>query len=850
MKLFRLLLEHSFRYHSRHRALAALNIISIALGVAIFISIRVINTSALESFKASIDLTAGKANFMVHGDGVRFAESIYSTLRRMPELKVAAPLVEEVALLPEHDGDYLHLLGIDPFTSLRLTPFEFDQGLDRSQGYEFFTKLNGVILDPSLARRLNVKRGDTLQAQMSGRVVELEVIGVLSYSEDAPVANEHMALMDIANAQELLNAVGTLNRIDCLLHEGVSLEEFEQKLRDNLGQDLQSHVRLGATDSRGQDLERMLGAFDLNLTALSLISLMVGLFLVYNSVAAGVVRRRGEIGLLRALGLKRREVRSLFIVEAMVPGLIGVALGVGLGIAGSHFLLEGLAKTISSHYLQMHVEQVFISPFDIALGVTAGVLTVFVAAWFPAREAAMLEPVEAMSVGISMDKMDSRMGFWIILALVCFGVAGFSGWLSFAGGPKWVSFGVAFFVLLGASLLAPPAVVCVSGFLRRSSLGYELQLAVRSMRRSLYRNAITISALVVALAMMVGLAVMIFSFRSTVENWITRRVSADIYVTSATNIVLSMSETLDPEVIKIVKQLEEVEHLNFYRQLSIVAEGEPLVLGATNFDRLHRDHSPKLFEGHIPKGNEGKVLVSESLWRHLGKGAGDTIKVQAPEGEVKFEIAGVYQEYGSDRGLILMDLSLFDRWWKEDRVNSMSLYLKSGADVMTVRDKVRAELKEIGHYLVMANTELREEALNIFDQTFRVTNLLRFIAVTVAGVGIFLSLLILVSERRWEIGLLRAVGATRAQVMRVMVIEAALLGLIGSVIGVLAGIGLAAVLSFVINVVFFGWSIEWFLPWSFLLQVPIWTVIASMLAAIYPAWKAAKIDPAQALRME
>src|SRR5277367_5896119 len=331
--MLRLFLTHSLRYFARHPALTALNIVGIALGVTVFLSIQIVNHSALESFRASVDIVAGKADLEVIGDGLRFDENAYPIVADHPDIAAATPVVEDVGALTDYPGEYLQILGVDIFSNAPLRTFELhDAQNQKPDVFGFLRDPSVIALTRQLTERPGLKLGDPIRVETQAGTKTFRVGFLLDFGEDAPGADEHLAVMDIANVQENFLHLGKLTRISALLRPGADFATVCADLRGKLP----ANVIVQAPDRRNRQIERMLGAFQLNLTALSLISLLVGMFLIYNTVATAVVRRRHEIGVLRALGLSSRQVQALFIAEALVLGVAGAALGLvaGLELAG------------------------------------------------------------------------------------------------------------------------------------------------------------------------------------------------------------------------------------------------------------------------------------------------------------------------------------------------------------------------------------------------------------------------------------------------------------------------------------------------------------------------------------
>jgi putative ABC transport system permease protein len=849
--MLRLFLTHSLRYFARHPALTALNVVGIALGVTVFLSIQIINHSALESFRASVDIVAGKADLEVIGDGLRFDERAYPIVNNHPDIAAATPTVEDVASLTDFPGEYLQILGIDIFSNGPLRTFELHDAANQKPDIAGFLRDPRVIaLTRKLSERLRLKIGDPLRLETQTGTETFHIGYILDFGEDAPGADEHLAVMDIANAQENFRHVGKLSRISALLRPGADFDAVCADLRAKLP----AGVIVQAPDRHNRQIERMIGAFQLNLTALSLISLLVGMFLIYNTVATAVVRRRHEIGVLRALGLGRRQVQFLFIAEALVLGVAGLLLGLVLGVVLAGQLVGAVSQTITSLYILASIENLVVSPWAILAAMVLCLGAVLVAAWFPAREAALISPVEALSTGHLEETSARGTGRWLVVGMGLLAVAGLLARLSLGTGPAWLSFGSALFTLLGFAFFVPSVSRLFSRWVKPGPV--MARIAFGHFAQSLHRTSMAIASLVVALAMVVGISTMIYSFRMTVEAWLNRSIQSDLVIAPAANLLIGNRELIRPEVERIVAALPNITYDSF-RELRVQINGETVKLATVrlavtrDIERLtfEQGDSREAFDQAI---DHGAVLVSAPFHRRFHLGLGDTLHLATPTGPRDFRIAGVYVDYTTEGGVILVDWQTYKKYWQDDSINGIGIYIdkKSGLSAEQLQAELRPMIAPYGDYLIKSNEELREQVFRIFDQTFSVTYILQTIGIIISALGIYLSLTILVTERRREISILRAIGASRGQIEAMVLWEAAIIGLLGSVIGIVAGLVLAAILSFVINVSFFGWTISWATPWGFLLGLPVAVIAAALAAGYGPARQAARLDIADGVKME
>ena len=602
----------------------------------------------------------------------------------------------------------------------------------------------------------------------------------------------------------------------------------------------------------------MLGAFQLNLTALSMVSLLVGTFLIFNTVSGSVARRRTEIGILRSLGTTQLEVRTLFLGEAVLFGVFGIALGAAGGVLLAQMLLGRVAETISSLYLLVSVSQSHLELIQFLVAGLLGVGAVVLGAWIPAREASRVDPVSALSLGALGSNLETPVGAWHRGGAICLAVAAAASWAALSTGPPMLGFVAAFLVLAGAAMFSPQATV---GFGRLCATFTRFpmtwRMAADHLRRSVHRNSVTVAALAAAISMSIGLTIMIFSFRRSVDTWVAHAVVADLYVAPSSNETVGLGATISPEAITWLEAQPGVDTVDTFRELHVnvtAADGKTktallaVVEGVYRRNMSFRGGSEEEKMARVFAGKA--VAVTESFARKFGVRQGAEITLLTPRGLSPFVVTGIYADYTRDQGVILMSREHFAQFWDDPAVQSLAIYLKDGRAPQHLADAFRTRFNRNGEFAVYSNRMLRERILSIFDQTFAVTYVMRSVAILVAVAGIFLSVTTLVAERSREIGVLRAIGAARAQIQWLLMTEAMMIGAIASVLGILAGAVLAVVLTSVVNPAFFGWTIQFHCPWWAVFSTPLWIIAAGLLAAWHPAWRAGRIEIADAVREE
>ncbi len=845
-----ILLRQILRQTRRHKLLAALNILSVALGVCVFLAIMLANHSANRSFRAGVELLAGKSNLEARGP---LDETLFPQLAKIPGVSAATPVVQGLLTLPDYPGEYLRLLGVDPFTN---PPFEtFRMAWPDGAPVDIEAWLgepDAIALTREFAQELEVEQGDTLRVSVNGRIVPLRVRFVLQPDDPAALADIRSASMDIGWAQSLLGRPGQLDSVQLLLAEGADPAEVVAAARAIVPAD----VPVTAPQQRSEQIGKMLASFQLNLTALSLVSLLVGMFLIYNTVSAAVVRGRREIGILRAIGASRTEIRILFLGEALVLGVPGIALGIAAAFPLAGLLVGAVSETVSSLYVLVSIERLAVTPLQVAAAALAGLVSVIAAAWLPAGEATKVQVARALHLGTVMEHYATVPRRWLIFGAISLVLAFVSSWLALQTGPAALGFAAAFLVIIGFAFLVPAVTAAAGRILsplaQRLPHGTAWRLATRNLVRAMHRNSLTTAALMAAIAMTVGVSVMIYSFRATVDTWINRTIQADLFVTLAANETAGFHAPLPQEVLTWLKSRPETESVDTFFEKRISFGEEQVFLAI--IDGRMRGELEFLGGGSDDKSEllrqPSYVAVSESFSRRHQTREGESITLLTPEGPHSFRVAGVYLDYTRDQGVILMDRRNYASFWTDPGAHSAGVHLHAPEKADALGAELRQKFGQEAEYAIYSNASLRQRIFDIFDQTFYVTYILRTISVIVAVLGVSLTLTTLVTEREQEIGILRAIGASAGQVRQAFVAESALIGALASLTGLAAGACLAMVLTWVINLAFFGWTVQLRYPWGLLAWTPLWIIGAATLAGLLPAARAARIRPAVALRSE
>ena len=874
LTLFRWLM---LRRLAREPGRALLTVLGVALGVAVFVAIRLASGSALAGFSDTVDAVAGRANLQVQSRSDGFDERWYARIRRVPGVQAAAPVVQVSALargggsrpLAAADaegfksggfGETLLLLGLDPLVE---APFV---RLDRAEGRTGRPQAGAIrnslrlIAEPctiaitrTLAARLRLAPGDTLSVLASGVPVPLTVVELLETQELQQAMGGNIAIVDIATAQEVFVRAGRLDRVD-LIVDPARRDAVRRALQAIVPGDVSIELPRGRT----KQVENLVRAFSLNLTALSFIAVFVATFLVFNTLAMAVVRQRRDIGVVRALGLTRAQVAGLWLAEALAIGAAGSGLGLLLGALLARGALGAVGRTLHDLYLIQNTDHLRLDAPTLLGGAAIGIGASLVSALLPALEAAGTPHSATLRQGALIEAQPLPIAKLSWTGGGALAAAALLAWWTTATRHALGGFACAFCVLAGFALLAPVATLAAERLTRplARALGIEVALGARALSETVARASTVVAALMVAVGMLVALTVMVGSFRRTVDTWITQSLRGDLYIEPAGHRVSAGATVLPPELIAATRALPGVAAVDTYRGTPIRYDDALAFAIGVDF-AVQRDHGHLAFIGNEDGSavlsralREQGVIVTESFAHRHRVAAGDSITLPAAAGPARVKVEGVFYDYSTDAGAVLMDAATFARLWRDGRVESLALYLVPGASPGTVGRAFQALCGPERLMHVTPNQALRRRVLTVFDQTFQITWALQGIAVLVAVLGVISTLTALVLQRGREIGVLRGSGATRGQIRRMVLAESGLLGLTGAVLGCAAGFVLALVLVQVINRQFFGWTVRFTLdPWIFV-QATALMVVTSLLAGLAPAHLAANKVAAQAMRVE
>ncbi len=833
------------RYLRQHPWLLGLSVLGVALGVAVVVGIDLANGSARRAFERSAETVTGRATHQIIGaTGRGLDEALYGRLRREWGVREAAPVVE--GYVTGADGRPFQVLGVDPFAEAPFRPY-VARGLDPGA---FMARPGTVLMAASAAARRGLAPGDTFAVRAEGVRHTLTVAGLLT-TDGAPDAEALSGLLvaDVGTAQELLGRVGRLSRIDLRVPGGPAGEALLARLTAALP----GGVTVARSATRTRTVAQMSRAFEVNLTALSLLALVVGMFLIYNTMTFSVVQRRPLIGRLRALGVTRREVFFMVLGEALLIGGAGTVVGGLLGLVLGNGLVHLVTRTINDLYYVVTVRQLVLTPVILLKGIGLGVGATVLAALAPAREATAAPAAAVLQRSQEESRMRRRAP---ALALTGLGLGALgAASLAWAGQGLVQSYLALFAVLMAFALLTPAAVVGMARGLTPvmgRAFGLPGRMAARGLTAALSRTGVAVAALMIALAATIGVGVMVDSFRQTVSVWLGYALQADVYVQPPSLVVRQGDAWLRPEVVRRLIQTPGVAAAYSVRRVTVAAPDGPAQLVA--IDAGPRTAAAFRFKQGKPAAawaafDDGStVLVSEpyAFRHHLD--VGDTLRLQSDRGLRAFVVRGVYYDYASDQGVVLMSRATYERYYDDRERSGLALYAEPGVEVPVLVERLRARVAGLQSVFIRSNRALRDASLEVFDRTFTVTVVLRLLAVLVAFVGVMSALMALQLEQARTVAVLRANGMTPGQVGGLVTLQTGLMGLVAGVLSMPLGLALAFLLIHVINRRSFGWTMQMDLSPGVPAQALLLALVAALLAGLYPAWRMARAHPARALR--
>jgi putative ABC transport system permease protein len=850
MRLLRLI---SWPYLRKHAVRSLLTVVGIVLGVAVLVAMHTANAAVFYAFERTVDRIAGAAQLQVTAGEAGFPEAVLERVQAIDDVQVAVPVIEAPAgtRLPGQ-GNVL-ILGVDMTGDRSLREYDLDSGDEAvvEDPLVFLAQPDSIIITREFADRNNLAVGDRLTLSTMVGDKAFRVRGIMRSGGLTSAFGGNLAVMDIYAAQLVFGRGRRFDRVDVKLDEDVPVEKGRAAIQRVLG----VGFTVEPPASRGQQLESTLAVYAISMNVSSVFALFIGMFIIYNAFSIAVTQRRAEVGILRALGAPRRQIRNLFLVESAVGGLIGSIAGIALGVVMARAMVGSISQMLEGIYgVAERAEEVSADPRLLLTALAVGVVTSMVAAWLPARNASRVDPVQALQKGkyqiLSAGESRARRrvaGVLMVGALLLL-------WL---GTSVWFYAGYAL-VILAALLVVPTLSLWLARALRRPlkwMRPVEGALAADSLIQAPRRTSGAVAALMLSLGQVIGLGGVSRESYNSIVDWLDTALNPDLFVSGSQNLsdrTLRFPRALG-ERIKAIPGVEEVQAI---RSLRLNVGGTSvllIIIEAESFER--RGHRPTVAEdprGMYPLARAGQgVIVSDNFARLQRQRLGDVVNLATPAGLLSLPIVGIITDWSDQQGSVFLDRSVYERYWEDDTANVFRVYVADGVDPQAVRRGILERVaSEHPRLLALTNAEVRSWVLQLTDQWLQLTYSQVFIAVLVAVLGIVNTLTVSIIDRKRELGVLRAVGGFRRQIRQTIWMEAVAIGVVGLALGLAFG---AANLYFLLQIT--GRDLSgMYLPYRFpfpiaMLLLP--TILgAALFSALWPAESAVRTSLVEALEYE
>lgn len=831
----RLLALAGFRYWVRSPSQLTLALISVALGVAVVVAVQLANQSALRGFRLTTQYLTSGSNYQLTGGPRGVPQHWYTRLKVNLGIEHAAPQIDGSFQI---QGRAFQLVGVAPLAETSLAS---RLGISLAHnGLRLMTSPAGVLMSHSTANYLGLIKGQYFKAKINGRIRTLHLIAYLHGQGGQSI--QGVIITDIATAQQLLGTKNDISRIDLRLNAKQLI-----KVRSTLPPSLHLitvHKILNGAAS-------MTRAFRLNLTAMSLLSLLVGAYLIYNALAFSVLRRRSLIRLFRAQGVTRSEILRGVLTEAGALALTGAVIGMVLGVLLGHGLVHLVTRTMNDFYFKATVNHVYLNPWLFLEGLMLAMGVALMAALAPAMEALNLVP-RGHSEVVTTEERSRRKDPWKVI----------SGFVLIAGGAIVLmlsqhrlmpAFAALFMMLIGVSLWMSLWLRLFAGFLSQISrvTSVRVRLPLTEIYRSVGRTGPAVAALAIALAVSIGVALMVSSFRGAVVDWLHETLRGNYYISAPSDdarlpLRLAHQVAQLPGVERVTTSLrrtvQDAENHEFNTILALNSSTDTHPSAAIK--KSQPDAWQAFKNGHV-------IFVSESLAYRHGLSIGGSLRISTSHGFRVCKIGAIIRSYGNaGHGLVMMSRGLYERFWPTKGMNSLAVYLRPGVDRLKVLSAMHHLVAGESNVQINSNQSIMHQSLNIFDQTFAITNVLRWLLLGVALVGMLASLMALELVRVRTHATLRVLGMTPREMLGMIMGETLVLGLAAGFAALPTGFGLAWMLTQVINPRAFGWTLPFHLSVYDVARGLLAAVAAALLAGVYPAWRIARVSPVRALRAE
>jgi len=845
-----ILIRFGIRYLSRRIGQTLLLALGILLGVSVVVAVDYANEGSRKALELSTQSIIGRATHQITSVEGGIKEEEFAKLMRSGVLEAASPIVEAYVNVIELEDRTFLLFGIDPISDYPFREYYQGSNVEQGQSMTLLSQPGSVILSLESAFKYNLALGDEIHLGFEGREIAVTIAGLIqASSNEQNQALQGLIITDIASAQEILGKEKILDRIEVILDT--------QDEIDTLNENLSEFLMLSPANEQSEQINNLVSAFQVNLTALSLLALVVGVYLIYNTMTFSVIQRRELIGLMRGIGFYKREIFFVIIFEATMIGIVGTFFGLLAGVLMGKQTVNLVLQTINDLYFVTTVRDVSVSQLSLIKGALLGIGATVLATIPPALEATRVTPRMAGIRSSLEKKAQGSLGRSFVFVLITFAAGLFFLFLPIFKTLWWSFFATLLFVI-GFSILSA---IClelllpsIARFLRKY-FGLFAGMAARELYRSLSRTAIAIAALMVAISVTIGMGLMIGSFRNTVQIWLDETLSGNIYVSVPGQQANNSAARIDEQILETIEEQNGIKKIDYLFSTEVSsANGDLLMSVVSNVD-IAKERLFKQKQDTIPVLREyfeaGYIFVSEPLANRLNVRVGDSIPIQTTKGQQEYPIAGIFFDYSSNQGYFLMEKNVYLQNWPKFEATTISLMVE---DESRIQDMVwqlqKATNQNKQKVMIRDNETLKKNVMEIFDRTFTVTHALRFIATLVSFIGILSAILLILLDKKQEFGVLKALGVQSHEFWRLILFETGLMGLFAGIFAIPTGIVISYILIYIINLRSFGWTLQIHLDGLLLLNGVIFAVLAAMAAGIYPTIRLIRLRTIQVLHNE
>ena len=858
----RLMLKLSIRAIQRRPLRTILSMLGIMIGVAGILALGITNEASIRAIENIFEQSSGKTDLMIlpASGNTALQENVLLKANRLASVKTVLPItMAQTTLAGETDGATLNLsffgmesgglllYGIDPILELSVRDYTITQGRflsNEGSGFE-------VVLVEDYAEEEEIAVGEFVEILTPNGLEKLLIVGLIAKDGPGNTNNGVFGVIPIGTAQQIFNRRGEFDQLDILLTENNKdqVEAGRVELQSRLGDEVSVTYPAG----QGQRMQQMLSNYQIGLNFLSGIALFVGAFLIYNAFAMTVVERTREFGMLRTVGMTRKQIMIQVIMEALTQGLIGSALGAVVGILGARGL-TGLMEPLLGADLTSDMTV----PIDVLiLSMGVGLIVTLVSALIPSIQAGRISPIAALRVrGKSQEGWMTQSGWKFGLGMLIISTM-ILIWNPFSFDPQFILGSLTVFLMFGGVTLIIPATIHIWERVTRPLMGLVYGksglIGSRNTGRAKIRTTLTLVALLIGVAMVLIVRIMTGAFANDLVEWIGAYLGGDIYVHSNVSLRADIANQLNGvsgvsaatpihyQEIEIRTPSGDEETITF------MAVDPPTYSQVTNFVFADSDIEEITFLRELNSG--GSIFISSVMAEKYDLGRGDELMVKTRGGFKPFDISAVVVDFFNQGLVVTGNRHDLRRYFRSNQVSTILINAENDVEISELITQIDQTYGKRYLLSLESNQVIREDIFTLLDQAFLMFDVMGVLAVIIASLGIINTLTMNIMERTQEIGMLRAIGMTRAQVIKMVLSEAGLMGVIGGLIGLVFGVLLSRIFLAGMTAMS-GYKLDFIVPVGGVVIGLIISLGISQLAAFQPARKAAKTNVLEAIRYE